>query len=392
MNKKIKRLCFIFDSKPNKKDGASLRVYYEYIRFFVNDNFDITIIYFAEKNEKKFKFSHKKNVNIIFLEKKNHLLPNKFKLINNLNEQETIESILIKFRIQMVVAFDIVAISQLSSSILIPKIGWLGDLRFLTNKFNFYFSVKENFKNITSFFYNFVQNILIRNFYKINLNKLDKIIVSSFSSVNELKKLNFKSEFLPYPWPEKFSKTVLKIKIPTFLFFGNLSGLGSRSSIIEIINNIYPKMLMKFGNKKFKILVGGINFKNSYLNRIDLDQFPEINFIGYIKNLEKIAPECNAFIFPGKVPIGNRCRLLTCLASEILLIVSESVTLGNNYLKNKYNSLVAKNTNEFIEHMFFSFYNPEACKVITENAKQTYNNNYRPKEAIKKLKEIVLKV
>ena len=42
--------------------------------------------------------------------------------------------------------------------------------------------------------------------------------------------------------------------------------------------------------------------------------------------------------------------------------------------------------------MFFSFYNPEACKVITENAKQTYNNNYRPKEAIKKLKEIVLKV
>ena len=361
---KKKRLCFIFDSKPSEKDGASLRVYHEYIKFFVDDSFEVTIVYFAKKNEQQLKFDFKKNVNVIPLPKETHLLPNRFKLINDLNEQITIEGILRKFKIQCVVAFDIVAISQLTNATKIPKIGWLGDLRYLTNKFNFFFSVKENLMNIKSFFYNFVQNILIRKFYQIHLKKLDKIIVSSSSSVRELSKLNFESSFLPYPWPEKFSKRDLTINIPTFLFFGNLSGLGSRSSIIELIKEIYPKMKKKFGDNKFKILIGGINFKNSYLNKIDLNQFPELKFIGYIKNLEKIASQCNAFIFPGKVPIGNRCRLLTCLASEVLIIVSESVTFGNNYLKNKYNSLIAKNTNEFIDHMFFSFYNPETCKVI----------------------------
>lgn len=388
MAKKKLKICFVCDSQPKKNEGASLRVYYEYINYFIQKKYKVILICHGEKLDNE-TFRGEK-LKIYLLQKQKHLVPNRFHIINNLKSESEILSIVRKNKCNIIIAFDIVSISQLSNCKDFYKIGWLGDLRFLTNKHNFYYSVKENFKNIKNIFYNLYQNYLIKNFYKNHLALLNEIIVSSNSSVAFLKKIGFTSKFLTYPWSETFNLNKKKIKKPTFLFFGNLSGLGSRSSIIEIFNSIYPKLKKKFGNGKFQILIGGKNHENSYLNKIELNRYPEIKNLGFINDIDSIASKCHAFIFPGKVPIGNRSRLLSCLSSGILIIASKSVTLGNNLFKNKYNSLIAKNSNEFVDLMYFAYKNKNIVNQLKKNGKKTYMSNYEPREASRKLEEIIL--
>tara|TARA_X000000950_G_scaffold280524_1_gene375329 strand:- start:35583 stop:36758 length:1176 start_codon:yes stop_codon:yes gene_type:complete len=389
MPKKIKNICFVCEAFPNKNEGASLRVYYEYINYFLKKKYSVTLIYFGKKVKVKNIFKNNK-IKIYSLPSAEHLVPNKFSIIKNLDECEEIEKIVKKNKCELVLGFDIIAISQIIKIQDIKKVGWLGDLRFLTNMYNFYYSILENPLNLKNIFYNIYQNYLLKNFYKSNLKYLHKVIVSSGSSVDKLNRINIPSIFLPYPWSEKFRFKPKEIKKPTFLFFGNLSGLGSRSSIQEIIGNIYPMMIKHFGKKKFQILIGGRNFKSSFLSKIDLEFYPELKYLGFIKDIGNYASKCNAFIFPGKVPIGNRCRLLSCLSSGILLIASESVTLGNTFLKNNFNCLIGKNSKEILKHMSFSYKNDLRINALIHNGKKTYKDNYEPYKASKKLEQKIL--
>ncbi len=389
MSEKKINMCFVCDAFPNRYTGASSRVYFEYINFFLIKEYPVTLIYFGEKKKEENIFKNK-NIQIFKLPSAEHLIPNRFTIIKKLDVYKKIEAIVKKNRCDLILGFDIVAISQIIKIQSIKKVGWLGDLRFLTNMYNFYYSILENPYNLRHIFYNFYQNILLKKFYKNNLKYLDKIIVSSDSSVEELKKIKVSSEFLPYPWSESFKIKTKQTKRPTFLFFGNLSGLGSRSSIQEIIRKIYPSMIESFGKKKFEILIGGKNFENSFLSRINLKDFPEIKYLGFIKDIGNIASKCNAFIFPGKVPIGNRCRLLSCLSSGILLIASKSVTLGNSFLKHNFNSLIANNSKEFIKYMHISLEHKSKVSFLIKNGKKTFKDNYEPKQASKKLELKIL--
>lgn len=389
MPKKKIKMCFVCDAFPNRDVGASCRVYFEYINFFLIKGYHVTLIYFGEKEKVENLFKNK-NIQIFKLQSAEHLIPNRFSIIKRLNVYKKIERIVKTNKCDLILGFDIIAISQIIKIEGIKKVGWLGDLRFLTNMYNFYYSILEDPYNLRHIFYNFYQNLLLKKFYETNLKYLDKVIVSSDSSVNELKKIRITSEFLPYPWSEKFKIQNTQIKKPTFLFFGNLSGLGSRSSIQEIIHKIYPSMIECFGKKEFEILIGGKNFEKSFLSKINLKNFPEIRYLGFIKDIGKIASKCNAFIFPGQVPIGNRCRLLTCLSSGILLIASKSVTLGNSFLKHNFNSLIANNNKEFIKYMNLSLKNKSKLSFLIRNGKKTFEDNYYPKQASKKLEQKIL--
>ena len=82
-NKLNKKICFVLDSPIDDLSGASLRLYYEYINYFLKFN-KVLVIYFDFDIKKK-KWPTKitpKNLEIIKLKKKTHLVPNKFSLIN----------------------------------------------------------------------------------------------------------------------------------------------------------------------------------------------------------------------------------------------------------------------------------------------------------------------
>ncbi|MBL18371.1 MAG: hypothetical protein CMC82_00880 [Flavobacteriaceae bacterium] len=386
----MKKICIVIDSPIQDLSGASLRLYYEYINFFLLRH-KVTLIYFSKYPKKK-KWPRKipKNLELLSFEKASHLLPNKFNLINQLDHKDKIKEIVDKKKISMIIAFDIVSASQVIRCDNSDKIIWLGDLRFQTNFYNFFYSVKENIFNLRHLFYNLIQNYHLRRFYIKNLKKFKKIVVSSDASRSCLLKMGFKSYFLPYPWPKQF-KTINKanVRVPSYLFFGNLSGLGSRSSINELLFKIYPKLKKKIGPKKFKIFIGGLNLEKSYLAKIDLNEFPEIFCLGFIRNIEDIASKCVAMIFPGNVPVGNRCRLISCLASKILIIAHKSCILGNPSLIDSKTALIASDSNQFVEQMIKAFKNRDLCELITSEGQKVYYENYEPDKAGKILEDFI---
>ncbi len=390
-----KKICFLTELPIESEGGASLRVFYEYINYFLKERYDVYYIALTPSIKKpKLIWSIKKKKlkpKSFFIKCNQQLIPNRFGLINKLDKTNKIKEILKKNKIKLVVAFDVVMASQIYKIKNVKKIAWLGDLRFDTNFYNFFYNLRNNIKLIKNFPFIIVQNFLLKKEYKSILLKMDETIVSSLSSVRKLSKINVFSKFLAYPWP----KTIGDIKkhnladTPTFLFFGNLSGLGSKSSIYELLFKIYPLLKKKMGKGNFKILIGGINFDKSLFKQYDLKKFEGIKFIGFIKKIEQIAEMCVGVIFPGNVPVGNRCRLISCLSAKILVIAHKSCTLGNPYLIDGKTALIAKNPKEFVKKMQFANENIHECEKIKTNGKIVYEKYFNPNEACKYFEKII---
>ena len=309
-----------------------------------------------------------------------------------MNYSKEISKFLTKFDIDTVVAFDIVAASQCYNINKIKKIVWLGDLRFQTNFYNFYMNLKSNVFLIKQYIYILYQNHLFKQKYIKYLKQMNKVIVSSKSSEKHLKKIGISSRFLPYPWPKFFSlKKKKNPKIPEFLFFGNLAGLGSKSAILELFNNIYPLLKKEMGERNFKINIAGLNYEKSFLKKIDFKKFSEIFFYGFVDKLEILFNRSTAIIFPGRIPVGNRCRLITSMASGLPIIADESCKLGNPYLIDQETALLANSTKEFVKKMILCTENNLLRTKMIRNAKKVYNEKHFPESAGKIFEKFINK-
>ena len=202
--------------------------------------------------------------------------------------------------------------------------------------------------------------------------------------------MGINAKFLPYPWPKIFPTVkTKKIQIPKYLFFGNLSGLGSKSALLILFRKIYPLLLKKKGKNNFLINIVGHSPANSYLNKVNLKEYPEINYLGFVKNLNDITSKSISVIFPGDVPIGNRCRLVSCMASKIPIVAHESCSRGNPFLIDAHSAYLSKNPVDFVEKMLLSVIDKKLRKKILDNAFRLYSENYSPKVAGKKFERFI---
>tara|TARA_X000000950_G_scaffold288388_1_gene404914 strand:- start:58486 stop:59661 length:1176 start_codon:yes stop_codon:yes gene_type:complete len=384
-----KKICVITDHPVLENTGASLKIYYEYLKYF-KDKYEVFHISFTTEKKLLNKKYNRSNFKQIFLPYENHLIPNKFSLICKMNNKKSIESILNKFSISTVVGFDIVVASQIHKIENVKKIIWLGDLRFQTNFYNFIFNLKSDLKLLRHFLYNFYQNFLFIKKYKEILKSVDGIVVSSKSSERILKNMGIDSKFLPYPWPRIFSKVKMeKVKKPNYLFFGNLSGLGSKSALYMLFKKIYPLLVKKKGHNNFSINLVGHASENSFLKNINIKKFPEIKYYGFVKNLNKVSSNSSAVIFPGNIPVGNRCRLVSCMASKMPIVAHESVKEGNPFLIDGYSAYLSRNSSDFVNKMILAVTDNEIKDNIVNNAYRLYRENYFPVIASKKLDRFV---
>tara|TARA_Y100000022_G_C13243197_1_gene373467 strand:+ start:382 stop:1557 length:1176 start_codon:yes stop_codon:yes gene_type:complete len=384
-----KRICVITDYPVLKKTGASLKIYYEYLKYF-KDKYEVFCISFTSEKKILDKNYNGYNFKQFFLPYEDHLIPNKFSLICKMNNKKSIENILKKFKITTIVGFDIVVASQIYKIENVKKIIWLGDLRFQTNFYNFIFNLKSDLKLLRHFLYNFYQNFLFKQKYQEILKSIDRIVVSSKSSEKILKKMRINSKFLPYPWPRIFSKVkIKKVKKPNFLFFGNLAGLGSKSALYMLFKKIYPLLIKKMGNDNFSISLVGHSSENSYLSKIDINKFPEMKYYGFVENLNKITSKSSAVIFPGNIPVGNRCRLVSCMASKMPIVADKSAKEGNPFLIDGYSAYLSNSSFDFVNKMIMTVTDYELKDKIVNNALRLYRENYFPVIAAKKLDRFV---
>jgi hypothetical protein len=290
----------------------------------------------------------------------------------------------------MIVAFDIVPAWVTVDVPTRARLVCLGDLLFQTYFWHAISSVTEDLRALKRLPSALLACIDWRRVYRRVLRNADQVTVFSESSCEQLARLGIHAEYEPYPWPETgtLSGDHAPPDCPTFLFFGNLVGLGSRSALHFMVERVYPRLLSLWGQGGFTILLAGRGHLPEWFRRRITDK-PEFKVLGFVENIDDVMGRCHAVLAPISVPVGNRTRILTAMAIGALVIAHENAALGNPALVDGETCYLATDGVGFVKRMLLAVEDRDASLAIIDRARRSYQSQFHPDIASKKLVERV---
>jgi glycosyltransferase involved in cell wall biosynthesis len=172
--------------------------------------------------------------------------------------------------------------------------------------------------------------------------------------------------------------------VPTFLFFGTLAGLGSRSAMRLLANRIYAQMLARWKPRGFRILIAGRGELPKWFADRIADK-PEFEWLGFVPDIDSVIASSHAVLFPIDVAVGNRSRILTALCKGALVIAHRNVALGNPALVDGQTCALAVTPKEFIDRMVRSVEDEHWARAVAEQGRRCYEELFSPKRAASRL-------
>jgi len=263
------------------------------------------------------------------------------------------------------------------------KLAWLGDLNFQTTYYHGFYSLQERPWRIFNFAKYWLAARNWKDVYAHVLSFYDEVIVSAASSEDQLSRLGLRNhQYCPYPWPVIDAPASCRAKpsIPTFMFFGNLVGLGSRSALHFMVSKVYGPLLKIWGPRGFKILLAGRGNLPEWFAEAIKDK-PEFVRVGFVENLPSTLAECHAALVPIDVPVGNRTRILYALSQSTLVIAHENVALGNVALVDGQTCGLAASGGEFVARMKRAVDDPLWARRVAESGCRVYKQFFSPENA-----------
>ncbi len=286
-----------------------------------------------------------------------------------------------------VVCFDIMAAEMARRMHLDRLLIWLGDLSFQTGMYHAYYDFRGGVRKFPGLIRSYLAGLLWKRFYREVLRGQQHVIVSSYSSVARLARLGITSRYWSYPWPGEAAREVAvttKHVKPTFILFGTLAALGSRSAFDFLLKSVYPLLLGIWGGRGFAILIAGMRELPAWV-RVAIDSRPEFRFLGFVDDLAAEVGRCHAVLAPISVPVGNRSRIVTAMSMGALVVAHANTALGNPELVSGGNCLLASSASEFAEHMRLAHAAPDLAAKLGTSARQTYLQSFAPEVASQRL-------
>jgi glycosyltransferase involved in cell wall biosynthesis len=291
------------------------------------------------------------------------------------------------FQPDAVACFDIMAAELAQRMHLDRLLIWLGDLSFQTTIYHAYYDFKTAPHKLSGLIRSYIAGLLWKRFYRKVLLGQKHVIVSSFSSVARLARLGITSRYWSYPWPgaiEKDAALVSKHAKPTYILFGMLTALGSRSAFDFLLKSVYPLLLRTWGPQGFSILISGMRELPDWV-RAEIELRLEFKFLGFVNDLAEEVGRCHAVLAPISVPVGNRSRIVTAMSMGALVVAHANTALGNPELVSGDNCLLASSASKFAEHMRLAYASPDLAARLGASARQTYQRAFEPEIASQRL-------
>ncbi len=284
-----------------------------------------------------------------------------------------------RFKPNLILAFDLL---PAWATIEIParrRIVWLGDLNFQTVWSHAVYAVRENPRAVIHLPSNWLTARTWRKIYQSVLRNANQVIVASDSSRDVLAGLGVHAEYEPYPWPETVLPSFNRHlpDRPTFLFFGSLGGLGSRSALHFTLYKLYPRWRRLWGENGFFILIAGRGALPAWFAQAIQDK-PEFKHLGFVEDIDGILERCHAVLAPIDVPIGNRSRILTAMAKGALVIAHANAALGNPDLVDGETCYLSSDADGFVERMKRAVSDEPKSRAIVERARRRYETRFHP--------------
>jgi len=272
------------------------------------------------------------------------------------------------------------------------SVAWLGDLNFQTGLYHALYGSRERPILALKIPVEWFRALLWRRIYRRVLSGFKAVIVSSKSSEDQLARIGIKCRYLPYPWPNlRTSDSTSGSETgatPTFVFFGNLAALGSRSALHFLIRKLYPKLVERWGHGGFRILIAGTGGLPGWALRA-MKARPECEVLGFEENLDGLLASCHAMLAPIAVPVGNRSRIVTAMAKGSLVIAHKNAAMGNPDLVDGETCYLAGTADEFVDRMKSAVTDPTRNAQIVDRARQVYNSRFRPEAAFQMLLQVL---
>lgn len=377
------RVSILCPGIPHAERGASSVLFYSYIQEITKRADEVQLILLPGQSATPADWQHiAEELNLASFEVECAPDERLLSLLQGrLGHRESVLRHLRAFGPATVVCLDIlsaICVSRYSSA---AKIAWLGDLKFDTGWYHFRYSRKEQGLGTRGTMKERLVRMAWKFLYRIHLKQFDLVIVSSGSSAGALKRLSVSSTFLPYPWPNSSTpEKGGKPETPTFLFFGGLDALGSRSAFHYLVEEIYPLMIEEWGPGEFRVQIAGSGTLPDWAARL-IEERPEIAFLGFVDSLDQCLSDSHCVLFPIDVPVGNRSRILTAMAKGTIVVAHQNTALGNPGLKHRETALLAHSPEQFLECMRTTIEERKFCAEIEDRATQYYLDHYSPDNA-----------
>jgi glycosyltransferase involved in cell wall biosynthesis len=292
-----------------------------------------------------------------------------------------------RFSPDRIVAFDLLSAAYASTiRSTATRVVWLGDLNFDTFWYHAIYDTRERLAAALRLPLVWVECQQWKMFYRRTLQGVHAIIVASKSSEGSLRQIGLRARYLPYPWPVTAGAENARCLPghPSFVFFGALSGLGSRSAFHTLLNDIYPRLVKHWGAGTFRVHLAGSRQMPEWVETA-IAGHREFVFKGFVDDLPALLAESHAVLVPIAVPVGNRSRILTAMAHGALVIAHRNTAKGNPDLVSGENCLLASSPSEFVEHLTFAVDKPLEAAVIGRRARETYERHFAPSSAVPRL-------
>ena len=109
---------------------------------------------------------------------------------------------------------------------------------------------------------------------------------------------------------------------------------------------------------------------------------PELEHVGFVDDLAGLLGSVHAAIAPISVPVGNRSRILTALATGTVVVAHENAALGNPDLVDGVTCYLAGDPASFAERMARTVDEPGEARGVAARGQELYRSRFRPDVAV----------
>ena len=269
----------------------------------------------------------------------------------------------------------------------VARVVWLGDLNFQTTWHHAVCKAKEDPRALLRLPSAWKKARQWRRGYARVLAGAAQVIVSSHSSVQAMRELGIASVYYPYPWPASSTPAAVALPadgVPTFLFCGTLNALGSKSALLFLLQKLYPQLTALWGEGRFRLFIAGRGKPPAWTQQA-MAKKPEIQFLGFVGDLDALMARCHAMIVPIDIPVGNRSRIITAMAGGCPVVAHRFVSETNPALVDGATCLLADDAPSFAAQMRVAVEQPARMAEIITRARQCYLDNFAPGPACRLL-------
>jgi len=214
-------------------------------------------------------------------------------------------------------------------------------------------------------------------------------VSASFTETEEIKVYgNSKAVYIPLTYKE-VKITPNDSEVPTIVHLGGMGTTANRIGLERFLEVCWSELKEKIPNIELSV-IGSLKYASDSLKKRLED--PQINCLGFVKNLEPELKAHDIHIIPWEYNTGTRTRIPLVFNHAQVLVCTKAAASCYPELTHDENCILSHD----LQHMttqLIDLYSNEEKRIFTgNNARKTFQNHFTVDKQVEKLQEFLKRI